>query len=119
MIKLADFGLSRRLDEVTNSNKNIYGMVPYIDPQHFKNNHYKASKKSDVYSVGIILWELTSGQKPFNSVDDSYYPVVLVSKILDGRRETPIFGTPIDYVNIYTSMVLNIITVLIWYYNKY
>jgi serine/threonine protein kinase len=113
MIKLADFGLSRRLDEVSNSNKNIYGMVPYIDPQHFI-SCYKASEKSDVYSVGVILWELSSGQKPFNSIDDSYYPVVLVSKILNGRRETPIFGTPIDYINIYTSMILIIITVLIW-----
>jgi serine/threonine protein kinase len=99
--------------------KIFYGMVPYIDPQRFKNKHYKASKKSDVYSVGIVLWELSSGQEPFNSADNSYYPVVLISEILDGRRETPILGTPIDYVNIYTSMILIIITVLIWYYNKY
>ena len=117
MIKLADFGLSRRLDEVSNSNKNIFGMVPYIDPQHFKNQ--RASKKSDVYSIGVILWELSSGQKPFKSDDDSYYPVVLVSKILDGKRETPIHGTPIDYINIYTSKFrITILSFLIWY-NKY
>src|SRR3954447_10671888 len=106
MIKLADFGLSRRLNEVSNPNTNIFGMVPYIDPQHFK--YQRASKKSDVYSVGVLLWEISSGQKPFE-FDEYSYPVVLVSKILDGKRETPIFGTPIDYINIYTSMNLIII----------
>src|SRR2546423_11597034 len=107
MIKLADFGLSRRLNEISNSNQDIYGVIPYIDPQHFKNK--RASKKSDVYSVGVLLWEISSGQKPFKSDDDGHYPVVLVYKILDGNRETPISGTPIDYINIYTSMKLTIL----------
>ena len=100
-IKLADFGLSRKLDELSNSN-NIFGIVPYIDPQYFKDQ--KANKKSDVYSVGVLLWEISSGKKPFDLCDS--YPVVILSKILDGKRETPVPGTPIDYVNIYTSMNL-------------
>ena len=100
MIKLADFGLSRRAG-VSNSIKDICGKVPYIDPQNFKDQ--KANKKSDVYSVGVILWEISSGQKPFESYD-SFYPVILLSKILEGKREIPVPGTPIDYINIYTSM---------------
>ena len=103
MIKLADFGLSRRLNEISNSNKNIYGMVPYIDPQHFKNQ--KASKKSDVYSVGVLMWEISSGHITFESFDD----IRLLNAILNGDRETPIPNTPTDYINIYTSMNLIII----------
>ena len=113
MIKLADFGLSRRLNEVSNSNKNIYGMVPYIDPQHFKqpnnndkNERYKTSKKSDVYSVGVLLWEISSGQKPFKSYDSPRDEIALTLEILKGKREDPISGTPNDYVNTYTSMNL-------------
>ncbi|CAB4388367.1 unnamed protein product [Rhizophagus irregularis] len=103
IIKLADFGLSRRA-EVSTSTNNIMGVLPYIDPHHFKNqtkndNKNLPSKKSDVYSVGVLLWEISSGQKPFGSNDASF----LLFDIINGKRETPISDTPVDYVNIYTS----------------
>src|SRR5438034_31528 len=105
MIKLADFGLSRRA-EVSNSVKDVFGKVPYIDPQHFKKSTNKIDKKSDVYSVGVLLWEISSGQKPFESYDSPHDEIALTLEILDGKRETPIPDTPIDYINIYTSMNL-------------
>jgi serine/threonine protein kinase len=105
MIKLADFELSRKLDEVSNSNKDAFEILPYVDPQCFKkqsnNKNYKPNKKSDVYSVGVLLWEISSGQKPFESYNTRY---TLIWNILNGERETPIFGTPVDFINIYTSM---------------
>ncbi|GBC01330.1 hypothetical protein RclHR1_04140015, partial [Rhizophagus clarus] len=105
-IKLADFGLSRRLAEVSTQN-DILGIVPYIDPQHFQesNNdsyHYKPNKKSDVYSIGVLLWEISSEQKPFKSYDKFCQKPRLILDILNGKRESPIPNTPIDYINIYT-----------------
>ena len=78
-------------------------MIPYNDPQHLKGQ--KANKKSDVYSVGVLLWEISSGKVPFDSCD-SNQAVILCKIVLEGKREIPVFGTPIDYVNIYTSMNL-------------
>ncbi|PKY43658.1 kinase-like protein [Rhizophagus irregularis] len=109
-IKLADFGLSRRLTEVS-TQKDIFGKIPYIDPQHFlvqtnNNNsgyHYKPNKKSDVYSVGVLLWEISSGQKPFKSYDEWYQRLNLIMEISNGKRESPIPNTPVDYINIYTK----------------
>ncbi|PKC65754.1 kinase-like protein [Rhizophagus irregularis] len=109
IIKLADFGLSRRIAEVSSTPENIFGMIPYIDPQNFKeqtnnndkNCHYKASKKSDVYSVGVLLWEISTGQLPFESYDALYQKPKLILEILNGKRETPVSDTPIDYINIY------------------
>ena len=113
-IKLSDFGLSRRLDEISNFGSNIFGTVPYIDPQLFRDQ--KANKKSDVYSVGVLLWEISSGKKPFDSCDSSQ--AVILSKILvDGIRETPIPGTPIDYINLYTSMKLIVLLYAIIFIN--
>ena|SRR5437763_892288 len=104
MVKLTDFGLSRRLAEVSNSAKDIFGMLPYIDPKLLHKGSYKENEKSDVYSVGMLLWEISSGRKPFEDYDSRQIPVLL----LEGKRETPIPGTPIDYINIYTSMILSI-----------
>ncbi|GES97453.1 kinase-like domain-containing protein [Rhizophagus clarus] len=104
MIKLADFGLSRRLVEVTNTQKNILGITSYIDPQLFKkkiiNYNYK---KSDVYSVGVLLWEISSGRKPFESYNDDFRRIALMLEISNGKREIPVSDTPFDYINIYTK----------------
>jgi len=60
-----------------------------------------------VYSVGVLLWEISSGQKPFKSYNQKSK---LILEILnDGKRETPIPDTPIDYINIYTSIILTIL----------
>src|SRR5688572_3810715 len=99
MIKLGDFGLSRRISEKLNVP--LFTMLPYIDPQLFKKRDYKANKKSDVYSVGVLLWEISSGRSPF-----AYNkPSVLMNEIPNGKREIPISDTPIDYIQIYTSTV--------------
>ena len=93
------------MNEVSDSNKYILGKLPYVDPQHFKKK--RANKKSDVYSVGVLLWEISSGKKPIGSCG-SHSAATLMYEILDGKREIPVFGTPIDYVNIYTSMYIAI-----------
>ncbi|RIA92698.1 kinase-like domain-containing protein, partial [Glomus cerebriforme] len=106
-IKLADFGLSKRIDEVSNSRSRLFGMVAYVDPKLFnrtRNNNqlqiYSLNKKSDVYSIGVLLWEISSGRPPFcNEPHD----VGLTLEILQGHRETPVPDTPEDYIKIYTD----------------
>ena len=48
------------------SNNEIYGVIPYIAPEIFKGS--KFSKESDIYSLGMIMWELTTGCKPFADI---------------------------------------------------
>lgn len=117
-IKLADFGLSKRIKETFNSQSNLEDdIVPYIDPKIFNkpgNNDnttklYTLNKKSDVYSVGIILWELSSGKQPFY-IEGEQYDINLAVKISQGLREKIIPDTPEDYVNIYSgNYILNLI----------
>ena len=80
-IKLADFGLSKRIEESSNLQSKLYGIVPYIDPKRFNRRRNKSSqtqtcplngKKSDVYSVGMILWEISSGKPPFYIKGEPY-----------------------------------------------
>ncbi len=63
---------------------------------------YRLNKKSDVYSVGILLWEISSGRPPFH-IEGEQHDVSLIYEILQGLREKIIPGTPEDYINIYTG----------------
>ncbi|EXX52205.1 uncharacterized protein OCT59_023847 [Rhizophagus irregularis] len=98
-IKLADFGLSKRIDETYNSRSDLFGVVPYIDPKKFDFHPYSLNKKSDIYSIGVLLWEISSGQPPFRG-KSSYS---LIVQIPQGLRETPVPDTPTTYVNLYTE----------------
>jgi serine/threonine protein kinase len=106
---LADFGLSKRIEDVSNSQSKLFGMVPYVDPKCFNRQRrnsgqvkvYSLNEKSDVYSVGVLLWEISSGQPPFCNEP---YDVGLAMDILQGVREIPVPNTPDNYVKIYTGI---------------
>jgi serine/threonine protein kinase len=101
-IKVADFGLSKRIDEMSNSQSKTFGLIPYIDPKRLisTSSSYLLNKKSDVYSIGVLLWEISSGQPPFH---DKPYDIGLALSISQGFRETPIPDTPEEYIKIYTG----------------
>jgi hypothetical protein len=90
-IKLTGFGLSDNLCQ--------NGMIPYIDPKKFILANYSLNKESDVYSIGVLLWEIISGRSPFE-YEDQYN---LRTRISQGLREMPILNTPKIYEKIYTS----------------
>ncbi|GBC22138.2 kinase-like domain-containing protein [Rhizophagus irregularis DAOM 181602=DAOM 197198] len=76
IIKLSDFGLSKRNE-----------MVAYVDPQIFIRNN---DKKCDIYSTGVLLWEISSGKSPLCKKPHDVSPI-----------------TPEDYVKIYTDCLNN------------
>ncbi len=63
--KLADFGIAREVtaSTVTFDGKNIIGSVHYISPEQAKGE--MAAEESDIYSVGITLYEMLTGKVPF------------------------------------------------------
>jgi hypothetical protein len=62
--------------------------------------NYKLNKKSDVYSVGVLMWQISSGREPFK--DEGYdYDARLTLAILSGEREKVIDGTPFEYSELY------------------
>ena len=52
--------------ENTNNNNNIYGVLPYIAPEILRGQNY--TKASDVYSFGIIMYEVICGLPPYHEV---------------------------------------------------
>ncbi|GBC07923.1 hypothetical protein RclHR1_00780003 [Rhizophagus clarus] len=101
-IKLADFGLSKKIAEASSNASKIIGVIPFIDPERFNNQGktYKLNKKSDVYSVGVLLWQISSGYEPFKGF---VYDACLMLYILKGKREETIVGTPVKYYQLYSE----------------
>lgn len=95
---IADFGLSKE-ESSTSSNSSVKGTPAYIDPQCHIQDKYKRSKKSDIFSFGMILWELSSEKEPFAGEKD--FQVVL--RISQGIREKMVEGTPESYFKLYTE----------------
>ncbi len=85
-IKIGDFGVSKKL-----INNNIYaytfvGTPYYLSPEICQNKAY--DEKSDVWSLGVIIYELITLNKPF----DSQSQMGLFMKILKGKP-APIINT--------------------------
>ncbi|CAB4418538.1 unnamed protein product [Rhizophagus irregularis] len=98
---IADFGLSKKLAEVTTSSMgNEMGMYEYIDPQCIKNIKYKKDKKSDIYSLGVLLWEISSGGLPFHDYR-SNRNILAIHISYKNLREEPIKDTPLKYQQLY------------------
>ena len=99
VIKLVNIGLSKIIAEESSSQSTI----PYIDPEKFneQTTQYTLNEKSDVYSVGILLWEISSGKPPYYT--QRQCDINLAAEILQGLREKIVPNTPKEYVKIYNG----------------
>ncbi|RGB42988.1 kinase-like domain-containing protein [Rhizophagus diaphanus] len=92
--KIGDLGLSQPANTILLNNE-IYGVIPYIAPEIFQG--FAFSKESDVYSMGMIMWELTTGCKPFANIGHDH---ALIYQIIDGTRPAITEDTPECYANL-------------------
>ena len=63
MLKVTDFGTSRFL-EIAAHGTTVIGSPPYMAPEQF---HGKAVFASDVYSVGVTMYQMVTGELPYNT----------------------------------------------------
>ena len=64
-VKVTDFGIAKALTETSLTQTNtMFGSVHYLSPEQARGAN--ATLQSDIYAIGIILFELLTGQIPFD-----------------------------------------------------
>lgn len=61
-VKVADFGLVRAVDTVTNTTGAVMGTVSYLAPEQIESG--TTDPRVDVYACGIVLYEMLTGDQP-------------------------------------------------------
>ena len=85
-IKIADFGLARGAllgNTMTAESSVILGSVSYLSPEQVQRG--VADARSDIYSLGIVLFEILTGQKPYQGDD----PVQIAIRHVNERVPAP------------------------------
>jgi serine/threonine-protein kinase len=67
-IKLTDFGIAKRAEQEATGHGAVRGKFAYISPEQARNEHI--DPRSDVFSVGILLWELIVNRRLFSGLGD-------------------------------------------------
>jgi serine/threonine protein kinase len=83
LMKLGDFGLSKEYDGTVSLEigSTFCGTPYYVAPELWNQQRY--SNKADVWSLGVVMYELMALRRPFQGVDMS----ALVRSICSGRPE--------------------------------
>lgn len=62
--KVTDFGIAQGTNKNTMTEKDIIGSVHYFSPEQAKGE--KTDERSDIYSLGILFYEMVTGELPFD-----------------------------------------------------
>ena len=87
--KIADFGLAREIADGGTIERGRAGTPAYMSPEHYRTPS-QVDERSDVFSIGVVLYQLLTGSRPFVGS-----PEQLESQILNGDPSFPQLSPPV------------------------
>ena len=85
VVKVADFGIANLQSEVPDVENEAIGSMHYISPEQARG--LPVDGRSDIYSLGIVMYEMLSGKLPFDGDDDRTVALKHLSAVPTPLRE--------------------------------
>ena len=83
-IKLLDFGIARANDHQHKTQTGtLKGKAPYMSPEQCRG--HRLDRRTDLFSLGVVMFELTLGRRPFRGEND----FTIMEQIVHGRPPLP------------------------------
>ncbi|HLO39590.1 MAG TPA: serine/threonine-protein kinase, partial [Phycisphaerales bacterium] len=87
--KVLDFGIARAAADESFTQQTqtgqILGTVPYMSPEQVAGEHASVNARSDVYALGVIMFELLAGRLPYDLRDK---PIAEAARIIRDHEPT-------------------------------
>ncbi|CAG8639553.1 8856_t:CDS:2 [Acaulospora morrowiae] len=92
-VKVANFGLSRRFNEITRNIKTSLETMRYMAPEKLiKGEDQPYDIKCEIYSLGVLLWEIAEEKVPYSNSDLEF--ATIRDHVIKNKREPLSHGTP-------------------------
>jgi response regulator RpfG family c-di-GMP phosphodiesterase/tRNA A-37 threonylcarbamoyl transferase component Bud32 len=95
-IKITDFGIARIDTSTLTQIGEVMGSPGYMSPEQFAGNEIDA--RSDIYSAGVIAYELLTGRKPFIGSNAEIMHKVVSERPADPSQHNPALSVQTDLV---------------------